>query len=167
MKCLTLVRGFAFGLVIFSLRNANTGECSQVKAGASIMVSLRYDSGSEAYSQADEWPQHRVRITKPFYLGKYPVTQGEWSKLIGNNPSGFKGDARLPVDTVSWDACEVYVKRAGNGVRLPTEAEWEYACRAGSSTAYYFGDNAENLGEYGWYEGNTGQTNASGRPKKT
>ena len=121
------------------------------------MFSLWYDGGAEAYSQSEEGPQHSVRITQPFYLAKYPVTQGEWQKLMGNNPSGFRGDDRLPVDTVSWDACLVFAKKAGSGMRLPTEAQWEYACRAGSTTAYYFGDKAEELGEYGWYEGNSGQ----------
>jgi len=157
MRCPHFFRGFAAGLVIFSLHNVNTGEGSQVQPGSSLMVSLSYDGGAEAYSQGDERPQHRVRITKPFYFGKYPVTQGEWEKLMGNNPSSFKGDDQLPVDTVTWNVCQEFVKKAGSGMRLPTEAEWEYACRAGSTSAFYFGDKAEELGDSGWYEANSEQ----------
>jgi len=87
--------------------------------------------------------QHKVTLTKPFYMGKYEVTQGQWESVIGNNPSYFKG-AKLPVTDVSWDDCQDFIKKLNektNGdYRLPTEAEWEYACRAGTSTAYSFGD---------------------------
>jgi len=107
-----------------------------------------------------EKPQHRVRITKPFYLGKYPVTQEQWQAVMGNNPNIFKGP-KNPVERVSWDDCQEFVKKfnakAGGGrFSLPTEAQREYACRAGSKTRYCFGDDAAGLGEYAWYGGNSG-----------
>jgi len=88
--------------------------------------------------------QHEVTLTKPYYLGKYEVTQEQWESVMGNNPSFFKG-AQLPVTNVSWEDCREFIKKLNantkNGYQLPTEAEWEYACRAGTSTAYSIGDN--------------------------
>ena len=103
-----------------------------------------------------------MTISKPFYLGKYAVTQGQWRAVVGSNPSHFKGDD-LPVDRVSWHDCQEFCKKlstkAGKTVRLPTEAEWEYACRAGTTTKYSFGDDDSLLGEYGWFSDNTGGIN--------
>jgi len=101
-----------------------------------FMMGSRID---EAERYDDEGPQHRVRITKPFYMGKYEVTQTQWQQVMGNNPSNFKDDGRLPVETVSWDDIQGFLSRAGDGLRLPTEAEWEYACRAGTPTPFHFG----------------------------
>ena len=106
--------------------------------------------------------QHEVSITKPFYLGVYVVTQAEYEKVMGNNPSWFsaKGDGKdrvkdmdtgqFPVEKVSWDDAVAFCKKlselpeekkAGRVYRLPTEAEWEYACRAGTKTAFHYGDS--------------------------
>ena len=110
--------------------------------------------------------QHRVTLTKPYYLGVYEVTQDEYERLMGINPSDFK-DKRNPVENVSYDDAIAFIKRlndlpeekaAGRSYRLPTEAEWEYASRAGSSTAYCFGDDETRLGEYAWYYKNSGST---------
>ena len=88
--------------------------------------------------------QHEVTLTKPFYIGRYEVTQEQWDSVIGKNPSATKG-AKLPVTRVSWEDCQEFIKKlnakTNGGYRLPTEAEWEFACRAGTSTAYSFGDN--------------------------
>jgi formylglycine-generating enzyme required for sulfatase activity len=108
----------------------------------------------------DEGPQHKVKITKPFYLGKYEVTQAQWQQVMGKNPSRFKGSERLPVETASWDDCQEFVKKVsamGQRVcRLPTEAEWEYACRAGTTTRFYSGDDDGSLVRIAWYHGNSG-----------
>jgi len=82
--------------------------------------------------------QHRRVIRQPFYLGVTEVTQAQWRKVMGSNPSYFEGDD-LPVENVSWDGCQQFLQKAGGGLRLPSEAEWEYACRAGTTTPYSFG----------------------------
>ena len=88
--------------------------------------------------------QHEVTLTKPYYLGKYEVTQEQWEAVMGNNPSTRTKGAKLPVTDVSWEDCQEFIKKlnakTNGGYRLPTEAEWEYACRAGTSTAYSFGN---------------------------
>ncbi|MCY2989729.1 MAG: SUMF1/EgtB/PvdO family nonheme iron enzyme [Planctomycetota bacterium] len=133
-----------------------------IPAGEFLMGSPESESGAGS----DEKPQHRVRITKPFYLGVYEVTQAQYQKIVGNNPSKFNGES-LPVETVSWEDAVVFCKRlsevaeeraAGRTYRLPTEAEWEYACRAGSTSKYSFGDSEAELGTYAWYDKNSGGT---------
>jgi formylglycine-generating enzyme required for sulfatase activity len=108
----------------------------------------------------NEGPQHKVRITKPFYMGRHEVTQEQWERVMGNNPSKFKG-AKNPVEQVSWNDCQEFLKKLNALVkirgtfRLPTEAEWEYACRAGSRTPYSFGDDQAQLPRYGWFAANS------------
>ena len=99
---------------------------------------------SEPGRQQNE-TQHEVTLTKPYYLGKYEVTQEQWQSVMGNNPSISTKGAKLPVTDVSWLDCQEFIKnlnsKTNGGYRLPTEAEWEYACRAGTNTAYSFGDS--------------------------
>ena len=117
-------------------------------------------------------PIHKVRITKPFYLGKYLVTQEQWQAVMGSNPSNFKGP-KNPVERVSWDNCQEFIEKLNANVAggkgrfaLPTEAQWEYACRAGSTTKYCFGDDDSQLGEYAWYGGNSGNQTHPGGEKR-
>src|SRR5712691_6380873 len=111
---------------------------------------------------SDEKPVHTVRLTKPFYLGKYEVTQAQWEAVMENNPSRYKGDSALPVEKVSWQDVQEFISRLNareRGTafyRLPTEAEWEYAARAGSNRAYSFGNSAGDLGRYAWCDRNSG-----------
>lgn len=101
--------------------------------------------------------QHKVTLTKEFQIGKYPVTQRQWQAVMGNNPSHFSScGLDCPVEQVSWDDCQQFVEKLnaqglGGGFRLPTEAEWEYAARAGTEGATY-----GNLDEIGWWVGNAG-----------
>lgn len=114
--------------------------------------------------------QHEVTIIKDYYLGVTQVIQGQYEKVMGTNPSRFQGveiigsSTNNPVDCVSWENavefCEKLSnlpeeKKAGRVYRLPTEAEWEYACRAGSKTAYSFGESTESLGDYAWFYDNS------------
>ena len=116
---------------------------------------------SEQGRARNEGPQHEVIITKPFYIGVTEVTQAQYEAVMGTNPSKFKG-ATNPVETVSWDDavefCKKLSEKTGKAVRLPTEAEWEYACRAGSKTGFSFGDADDGLGDYAWYDANSGGT---------
>jgi len=98
---------------------------------------------TEAGRGSEEGPQHEVTISKPFYMGVFEVTQEQYEQVMGVNPSSFKG-AKNPVENVSWDDavefCQKLSARTGKRVMLPTEAQWEYACRAGTTTAFHTGD---------------------------
>jgi len=107
-------------------------------------------------------PAHKVRITRPFYLGKYEVTQAQWEAMMGTNPSRFNGAAN-PVEQVSWDDCRKFIATLNAKARqqagmfaLPTEAQWEYASRGGRETRYCYGDEKTGLVEYGWFSDNSG-----------
>ena len=115
-----------------------------VKLEMVLVPAGKFKMGSPANEKGrgfDE-TQHDVTLTKPFYMGKYEVTQEQWKSVTGKNPSITEG-TKLPVENVSWEDCQEFIKKLNaktNGCyRLPTEAEWEYACRAGTSTAYSFG----------------------------
>ena len=93
-------------------------------------------SPGDTQASDDEKPAHEVTITKAFYLGRTEVTQAQWFKVMDTNPSKFRGES-LPVDSVSWNDISVFLKKTSGGLQLPTEAEWEYACRAGTKGATY------------------------------
>ena len=106
----------------------------------------------------EQLPVHRVVISHAFQMGKYEITQGQYMKVIGGNPSWFSGDDNRPVEQVSWEGLRYFLAvvnalNDGYAYRLPTEAEWEYACRAGTT-----GDFAGNLDEMAWYSENAGGT---------
>jgi formylglycine-generating enzyme required for sulfatase activity len=104
----------------------------------------------EGAGEPDEHPQHTVTV-KGFYMDETEVTQAEYALVMGTNPSYFKGCPDCPVDSVSWDKADEYCKRVGK--RLPTEAQWEYAARAGTTTNYYWGNEMNDA--YAWHYGNS------------
>ena len=115
-------------------------------------------SPGDTQASDDEKPAHEVTITKAFYLGRTAVTQAQWFKVMDETPSQFRGES-LPVDSVSWNDISVFLKKASGGLQLPTEAEWEYACRAGTKGATY-GD----LDLLAWHSGvSAGTTHAVGK----
>ena len=139
------------------LGNGMKLEMLLIPAGEFLMGSLNSDSDAEE----DEMPQHRVRITRPFYLGKYLVTQEQWLAVMGSNPSYFKGP-KNPVENVSWNDCQQFLNKwntksgtGGGKFQLPTEAQWEYACRAGSTAFFCFGDDVTRLGDFAWCANNS------------
>jgi formylglycine-generating enzyme required for sulfatase activity len=114
----------------------------------------------EEYSDREERPVHQVTIGNDFYVGVYEVTQDQWEKVMGENPSYFTDDGDLPVEKVSWAEVNEFIETLNEmegteGYRLPTEAEWEYAARADTETAFWFGDDASMLADYGWFDDNS------------
>lgn len=151
-----------------SIKNPSTGltinsigmEFVLISAGEFYMGSPTREKRRKLW----ESPVHRVAIKKPFYLSRYPVTQEQWQEVMGDNPSYFRGE-KHPVENVSWNEVQVFFSklnalenaRENNQIfRLPTEAEWEYAVRAGTETAYFFGNDESKLKEYAWFLKNSG-----------
>ncbi|MEI7855632.1 MAG: SUMF1/EgtB/PvdO family nonheme iron enzyme, partial [Planctomycetota bacterium] len=118
-----------------------------IKLDLVLIPAGKFMMGSPAseYGRIVNETQHEVTLTKPFYMGKYEVTQEQWEGVMGNNPSSRAKGPKVPVTDVSWNDCQDFIKKLNEktkgGYRLPTEAEWEYACRAGTTTAYSFGDS--------------------------
>ena len=119
-----------------------------------------------------EQPAHTVTLTRSYYIGVCEVTQSQYEQVIGSNPSQMK-DENKPVERVNWDDMNAYCVKlsalpaeqaAGRVYRLPTEAEWEYACRAGTKSSYSFGNEVSKLAEYAFFRGGSGggKTNAVG-----
>ncbi len=148
--------------MVFDLGNGVKMTLCWCPPGAFMMGSPATEAGREANEV-----QHEVTLTQGFWMAKTETTQGQWTALMSDNPSIFKGGS-LPVDSVSWDEAKAFavalterVRRegkldAGWEFRLPSEAQWEYACRAGTATAYFTGDGEKALQRAGWYAGNSG-----------
>jgi formylglycine-generating enzyme required for sulfatase activity len=105
-------------------------------------------------AQKSEFPAHEVTINDDFYLATHELTQKQWVAVTGHNPSSHTADLNCPVENLSWNGCQVFIKalnKLGQGVfRLPSEAEWEYACRGGTKTRWSFGDDPSQLPDYSW-----------------
>jgi formylglycine-generating enzyme required for sulfatase activity len=111
---------------------------------------------SDAEASDNEKPAHGVTISQPFYLEKYPVTQAQWEAVMGSNPSHFKGNLNRPAESVAWDNVQAFMQKlnereGGGDYRLPTEAQWEYACRAGTEIPRYHQD----IDAIAWYSANS------------
>ena len=150
-----------------SVTNSTGMELIEIPAGTFTMGSYE----DEKYRHEEE-AQVRVTLTQPFGLGKYEVTQGQWKRVMGTEPWRKRQTNTIKGENVSAtyvnyeDATEFCVRltdlerkagklKANEEYRLPTETEWEYACRAGTTTAFSFGDDESKLGEYAWFRGNT------------
>ncbi|MBI2930894.1 MAG: formylglycine-generating enzyme family protein [Planctomycetes bacterium] len=140
--------------IVLDLGGGVKMEFVKIKAGKFTMGGNENDN---------EKPPHEVTITKDYWMQTTETTQSQWEAVMGKNPSHFKG-ADLPVETVSWEDCQEFLKKLnekakeqlkGRAAKFPTEAEWEYACRAGEKGTWCFGDEGKKLGEYAWYYKNS------------
>ena len=151
--------------ITIPVKNGINIEMVKVEAG-SFDMGATPEMRSLQYPYDDEKPDHRVTLTKNYYIGKYEVTQALWQVVMGNNPSRFKGDD-LPVERVSWKRCQDFISKlnslTGKRFRLPTEAEWEYAARGGNKSRGYRYSGSNTLGDVAWYGDNSGsKTHAVG-----
>lgn len=154
-----------FSLLILAMA---VGVYGGVQCAREYEALQRYERDLAAFEATDqsEKPAHEVEIAKPFYMGIHEVTQKQYEAVMGKNPSHFRGPD-LPVENVSWHDAKDFVEKlsemTGKRVRLPSEVEWEYACRAGSRMAYSSGSEEKDLTDIGWYRANSGgRTHAVG-----
>ena len=161
----TMVQPTQPPLVIVTTGQPKPGDVQTLDLGGGVTLELVWcppgtfmmGSPESEPEQGSKETQHQVTLSKGFWMGKYEVTQEQWKQVMGSNPSFFTGDARLPVEQVSWKDCQEFIDKlnsrvSGGGFRLPTEAQWEYACRAGTTTRFSFGQNLST--EQANYNGN-------------
>jgi formylglycine-generating enzyme required for sulfatase activity len=139
-------------------------EFVRIEPGTFVMGSPFAETGR----YDDEAPRHEVTISRGFWLGKYEVTQAQWLAVMGRNYSEPRGSCcmNMPVNKASWGDVQEFLRKLNQAAgrelyRLPTEAEWEYACRAATTTPWSFGDDPSQLGEFAWWGGNSGSRNAA------
>ena len=142
-------------------------ELVYIKPGTFVMGG---ESETDGRFKCVEVPKHEVKLTKGFYLGKYEVTQAQYQAIMGSNPSRSTKAPNCPVDNISRGSavnfCDKLSEQTGREARLPTEAEWEYASRAGRDTRWFFGNNPAKLGQYAWFNENAdGKSHPVGRKK--
>jgi len=172
---LKLLQKFSFEVIKVNLQGKETDRrCHEAEfftenLGRGVVLEMVYIPGGsflmgspedEAERESDESPQHEVTL-QPFLMSKYPITQNQYQAIMGNNPSNFKGGSR-PVENVSWDNatefCQNLSEKTGKIYRLPSESQWEYACRAGTTTPFHFGETITS--ELLNYDGNYPYGNA-------
>jgi len=145
------------GELTLDLGDGVTMEVVYIKPGTFVMGG---ESKTDGRFQCVELPKHEVKLTKGFYLGKYEVTQAQYQAIMGSNPSRSTKAPDCPADNISEsDAvafCAKLAEKTGRDVRLPTEAEWEYASRAGKDTRWFFGNDPSRLGDFAWFKDNAG-----------
>ncbi|MDR1166199.1 MAG: formylglycine-generating enzyme family protein [Deltaproteobacteria bacterium] len=159
---------FVFKPLAFWWRDATPAASDEITNGVGVKFTLispgTFMMGSVlsvARGYGDETPQRRGAISRPFYMGVYEGARAEWTRVMdGANPSVFKGQT-LPVENASWDGAISFVRKLNQKegtekYRLPTEAEWQYAARAGTTSAYFFGDDVGSLVTYAWFNGDSG-----------
>jgi formylglycine-generating enzyme required for sulfatase activity len=160
------MRSLLVGLILISITGSlGAAEPLHLDLGNEVSLELVWIPPGEFLmgtdnKDSDEWPRHLVHISPGFWMGRYEVTQAQWQQVMGKNPSAFQG-SNHPVERVSWEDSRDFLKKLnrlaaaqwsdGLQARLPTEAEWVYACRAGTQTAFWFGDDASELSKYGNY----------------
>lgn len=153
--------------------NETTEKVSAVSIKNSIGMEFMLIPAGEFFLDPSEFDYEisaKVTIPEQFYLGKYQVTQKQWNIVMGDYPSCFEGDSR-PVECITWNKIQEFIKRLNelentDRYRLPSEAEWEYACRACTDTKYFFGDSLQKLDDYAWYYLNSGhETHPVGQKK--
>jgi len=148
-------KGDKLRTLTLTLGRGVTMKLIRIEAGKFLMGTSKT---SDRYKRSR--PQHEVTISMPFYMGMTEVTQAQYVAITGKNPSSFIGP-RNPVNSVSWNEavafCTALSRKCRKTVRLPTEAQWEYACRAGTTTSFSFGNSLKDLAAYGWYRDNSGR----------
>jgi formylglycine-generating enzyme required for sulfatase activity len=129
----------------------------EIKLPGNVPLVMVLIPPGEFMRSEDGKQQFKVRITKPFYMGKYEVTQAQWQAMMGSNPSKFNEDPANPVEMVSWDDTEPFLTKLNDArlvnqwrFGLPTEAKWEYACRAGTTTSWSFGNSDTIINDHAW-----------------
>jgi len=151
-------------------------EAEQKKAIKDLPADLKSETMKSTIDAINnEGPKHKVIFAKGFWMAKTEVTQAQWKQVMGTNPSKFiESGINAPVETVSWNDCQAFIAKLNNicasqitgKFSLPTEAQWEYACRAGTNKAYYFGSDASRLGDYAWFAGNSSMKSQGVAQKK-